>query len=122
MLRSMVQLPSHARKPLALRIANSLDWVFLLLILGLAAALLPATSASAQSSSAPFTIAETGRGYATLQQAVNAIGDRRGTIRIAAGTYRQCAVQQAGVIIYTAEEFGTVTFDRTACEGKAALR
>ncbi len=116
----MVQLPSHSRPSLALRFANSLDWVFLVLILGLAAVLLPATSVSAKSGG-PFTITETGQNYDSLQSAVNAIGDQRGTISIAAGTYRQCAVQTAGVVIYTAAEYGTVTFDRTACEGKATL-
>ncbi len=90
------------------------------LILVLAAILIPGVPAIAQSGGA-FTIAETGRNYATLQAAVNAIGSQRGTIQIAPGTYRQCAVQEAGVIIFTAEEYGTVTFDRTACEGKAAL-
>lgn len=111
---------SLARPSLALRFANSLDWVFLALIVGLAAALLPATSASAQTSG-PFTITETGRSFDSLQGAVNAIGDQRGTISISAGTYRQCAVQSAGVVIYAAAEYGTVTFDRTACEGKATL-
>ncbi|MEM6267556.1 MAG: right-handed parallel beta-helix repeat-containing protein, partial [Pseudomonadota bacterium] len=44
-----------------------------------------------------------------------------GTIRIASGTYRQCAVQQAGVITYVAVEAGSAVFERLACEGKAAL-
>lgn len=91
------------------------------LILALAAILVPLASANAQSSGSPFTVAETGRGYGTLQAAVDAIGDQRGTIQIAPGTYRQCAVQDAGVIIYSAIEFGTVTFDRTTCQGKAAF-
>lgn len=90
--------------------------------LALAAALvLPFSGAGAQSSARPFTIAENGRSFATLQAAVDAIGDQRGTIEIEAGTYRQCAVQRGGVIIYAAKEFGTVTFDGKTCEGKAAL-
>ncbi len=117
----MVQLPAYARPRLALRLANSLDWVCMVLILGLAALLLPMTAAKAQNSGASFTITESGRGYGTLQAAVNAIGDQRGTIEIAPGTYRECAVQTAGVVIYAAREAGTVTFDRTTCEGKAAL-
>ncbi|WP_330660679.1 right-handed parallel beta-helix repeat-containing protein [Erythrobacter sp.] len=68
-----------------------------------------------------FTIAETGQSFARLQSALDAIGDGRGTIRIAPGTYRQCAVQRGGVVIYAAREIGTVTFEGTACEGKAAL-
>jgi len=124
----MVQLPAKARSTIArefvhdavMRFANSLDWVFLALILALAAAILPATAAKAQAGG-PFVIEETGRSFGDLQSAVNAIGDRRGTISIAAGTYRQCAVQTAGVVVYAAREYGTVTFDRTSCEGKAAL-
>lgn len=116
----MVQLPSHARRPLALRLANSLDWVFLALILALAAFFLMPSAASAQNGS-PFTVVETGRGYGSLQAAVDAIDDRKGTIEIAPGTYRQCAVQRAGVVTYVAREYGTVTFDRTTCEGKAAF-
>jgi len=82
---------------------------------------LAATPLLAQRAAAPFTVAETGRAFATLQEAVDAIGDGRGTIRIAPGTYEQCAVQGAGRIGYVAAEFGTVTFDGVACDGKAAL-
>ena len=52
--------------------------------------------------SAPFTIAETGAGFETLAEAVAAIGDGQGTIRIAPGRYRQCAVQEAGQITFAA--------------------
>lgn len=117
----MVQSFRNPRPTLKLRFANALDTLFLLAILALAAAMLVATPANAQTSSRPFTILENGRTYATLQAAVDAIGAQRGTIEIAPGTYRQCAVQKGGVIIYTAKEFGTVTFDRQTCEGKAAL-
>lgn len=117
----MVQLASQTRRPFASTLANALDWMFLALVLGLAlSALLPAKSA-AQSDGAPFTVIETGRTYGGLQAAVDAIGDRRGTIEIAPGTYRQCAVQTQGVVLFVAREYGTVAFDRTACEGKAAL-
>lgn len=70
---------------------------------------------------APFVVAETGRGYASLQEAVDAIGGARGTIVIAPGTYRECAVQEAGIVTYLAEAPGTVTFAGTVCEDKAAL-
>jgi hypothetical protein len=93
----------------------------MLAIVALAVIAVPFSAAQAQSPARPFTIVENGRAYATLQAAVDAIGDQRGTIEIAPGSYNQCAVQRAGVIIYTAKEFGTVTFDRTTCEGKAAL-
>jgi hypothetical protein len=72
-------------------------------------------------SSAPFTIAETGRAFANLQDAVNAIGRGSGTIRIAPGRYDECAVQEAGRVAYVAESRGTAVFDGGACEGKATL-
>lgn len=72
-------------------------------------------------SGGPFTVAETGQSFRLLQQAVTAIGDGSGTIRIAPGTYRDCAVQGAGSIAYVAVEPGTVILDRRVCEGKAAL-
>ncbi|MPT47779.1 MAG: right-handed parallel beta-helix repeat-containing protein [Sphingobium sp.] len=75
--------------------------------------------ASAQSGSASF-VAD-GRGYATLSAAVDAIGDRDGAITIAPGTYRQCAVQERGAIVYRAATPGTVIFDAETCEGKASL-
>jgi hypothetical protein len=76
---------------------------------------------AAQGEGASFTIRETGQGFASLQAAVDAIGDGSGTIDIAPGTYRQCAVQEAGDIAYVAREFGSVAFERRACEEKAAL-
>lgn len=69
----------------------------------------------------PFRVAERGASYPTLQQAVDAIGSGPGTILIAPGRYRQCAVQDAGDIVYRAEQAGTAIFDGKACEGKAAL-
>ena len=87
----------------------------LALALGLAAPL------SAQSSGAPFTVEETGRGYARLQDAVTAIGNGDGTIRIAPGTYKDCAVQTGGRIAYAAISAGTAIFDGTSCEGKGGF-
>jgi len=86
----------------------------------LALALL-ASSAVAQRGATPFTVQETRQSFATLQQAVDAIGGGAGTIRIAAGRYEQCAVQSAGRVAYVAAQFGSVTFDGVACDGKAAL-
>jgi hypothetical protein len=87
----------------------------------LAVAAIPAAALFAQSPGQPFTVAETGHGYTTLQDAVNAIGDREGSIAIANGTYHQCAVQEGGTITYLAAEPGRAIFDSTTCEGKAAL-
>jgi hypothetical protein len=75
---------------------------------------------SAQSGGA-FTVAETGERFAHLAQAVEAIGDGSGTIVIAAGRYRDCAVQEAGRIAFVAERDGTAIFDGGMCEGKATL-
>jgi hypothetical protein len=77
--------------------------------------------ASAQPVADAFTVVETGKRFATLQDAVDAVGNRRGTIRIAPGTYRQCAVQEGGVIVYEAAQPGSVIFMARACEGKAAF-
>jgi hypothetical protein len=88
-----------------------------LLLAGLAVLAAPL---SAQGN-APFVIAETGQGFARLQQAVDAVGDRQVTIRIAPGTYRECAVQTAGRISFVAAQPGTAVFDGVTCEGKAAL-
>jgi hypothetical protein len=71
--------------------------------------------------SAPFLVAETGRYFASLEQAVAAVGSGTGTIRIAPGRYGDCAVQEAGRIAFVAEERGTAVFDGGACEDKATL-
>jgi hypothetical protein len=89
------------------------------LIIAFAATAL-ATTASAQGSDA-FTVSETGRSYARLTDAVAAIADGQGTILIAPGTYRECAVQTAGSISYRAQVAGQAIFDGGICEGKAAL-
>ncbi|MEM7688622.1 MAG: right-handed parallel beta-helix repeat-containing protein [Pseudomonadota bacterium] len=82
---------------------------------------LPGAAVSAQGRPSPFTVVETGQSYLKLQQAVDAIGERRGTIRIANGTHRQCAVQERGVITYLAAEAGKAILAGAACEGKAGL-
>ncbi len=86
-----------------------------------AAIALPTAVLLAQPVPNAFTVVESGRRFDTLQEAVNAVGNARATIRIAPGTYRQCAVQQEGVIVYEAADPGSVTFAGRACEGKAAL-
>jgi hypothetical protein len=80
-----------------------------------------ATPLVAQTRDAPFAVPERGQAYPTLQQAVDAIGGGTGTILIAPGRYRQCAVQEAGQIAFRAVETGTAILDGKACEGKAAL-
>lgn len=85
------------------------------------ALLLAAGSAAAQDAEAPFVVEETGEAFDQLQAAVDAIGDGDGTIAIAPGRYRQCAVQDAGRIAYVARRPGTAILDGRVCEGKAAL-
>lgn len=70
---------------------------------------------------APYQVAESGRSFASLQQAVNAIGDGEGTIIIRPGSYRDCAVQTQGMIAYRASVPGQTVFDGRTCEDKAAL-
>ncbi len=89
--------------------------------LALAIAAVPAAVLMAQPVPGAFTVVESGESFATLQDAVNAVGNTRGTIRIAPGTYRQCAVQERGVVTYVADEPGSVIFAGRSCEGKAAL-
>ncbi|SFF87300.1 Right handed beta helix region [Novosphingobium sp. CF614] len=102
----MIRLPRLAFAPIALLLAVQ-----------------PAEFVSAQNASgaAPYTIVETGRGYASLQDAVNAIGEGRGTIRFASLRFADCAVQGAGEITYQAAVPGQSVLDGTACEGKGAL-
>lgn len=93
--------------------------VFLLGIAVVAA--IPATTLMAQGQRAPYTVTETGRAYTALQQAVDAIGEGSGTISIEPGTYRDCAVQQAGDVGFVAQVPGKTIFDGAACESKATL-
>lgn len=72
-------------------------------------------------SSGPFTLAETGEAFGSLQDAVEAIGRGSGTIRVAPGRYGECAVQEAGRVAYVAEQRGTAVFEGGACEDKATL-
>jgi hypothetical protein len=81
----------------------------------------PTQSTPTQSTPPPYTVVETGRGFERLQQAVDAIGDGRGTIAIAPGRHGDCAVQTAGVVSFFAAQPGTAVFDGKTCEGKAAL-
>lgn len=87
----------------------------------LSVAAIPAAALFAQPETPPFTVVETGERYASLQRAVDAIGNGEGTIAIASGTHRQCAVQEGGSISYLAAEPGRAVFDGVTCEGKAAL-
>jgi hypothetical protein len=80
-----------------------------------------AAPAASQSAPAPFTIAESGRTFARLQDAVSAIGGGSGTIRIAPGRYHDCAVQEEGRVSFVSVEPGKAVFESAICEGKATL-
>lgn len=108
--------------PFALRERRHRGQRLAALLLGLAVvSAIPASALMAQGQRSPYTVVETGRSYPALQQAVNAIGEGAGTIRIAPGVYRDCAVQQAGDVGFVAEVPGQAVFDGAACEGKAAI-
>ena len=77
--------------------------------------------AAAQQGRAPFTISETGQGFATIDEAVQSVRMGTATILIAPGTYRQCTVQAGGRITFKAIEPGTAIFENKACEDKAAF-
>ena len=87
---------------------------------GLAIAAFNAAPGLAQAQG-PFSVHETGQSFQRLQDAVSAIGAGEGTIYIAPGGYRECAVQEAGRVAFIASERGSAVFDGTMCEGKAAL-
>ena len=95
------------------RIRPSLDAALLI------AAAVVAAPAPAQTGGAPYSI--DGRGFSRLQDAVDAIGEGQGTITIAPGYHRDCAVQTAGRIAFVASVPGQAIFDGVTCEGKAAL-
>jgi Right handed beta helix region len=84
-------------------------------------ALLLVASAAAAQQRPPFEVAETGKAFWRLDDAVRAIGDGDGTIVIAPGTYGDCASQRGGNITYRAAVAGQAIFDGGICEGKAAL-
>ena len=86
----------------------------------LTALALPAASSLAQSGAA-YTIAKSGRTFARLQDAVNAVGGGSATIRVGNGRHQDCAVQTMGQIAYEAATPGQAVFDGVTCEGKAAL-
>jgi hypothetical protein len=92
-----------------------------LVTLAIACVIVAAAPVPAQTAAAPFTVAESGRGFDTLAGAIASIGGGSGTILIAPGSYRQCAVQEGGRVAYVARVPGTALFDGVACEGKAAL-
>ena len=91
------RVPPFPHKPL-----GPLGW----LLIGLAVCAIPLGALFAQAPAPNYTVVETGQGFGRLQQAVDAIGEGRGTIAIAPGRHTDCAVQTAGTIAYLAAEPG----------------
>ena len=90
-------------------------------LLLLASASTPAPAQPGFAAPRPYTLVTTGQSYDRLQDALYAIGNGTGTIRIASGHHRDCGVQQGGNVTLVAEVPGQAVFDGTLCEGKAAL-
>lgn len=86
----------------------------------LAASLLAPASA-ADKPLAPYTVVESGRSYVRLQDAVDAIGNGKGTIRFASMRFADCAVQKGGDITYQAAVPGEAVLEGVTCNEKAAL-
>ena len=82
---------------------------------------LTAVSPSFAQGQSPFTIAESGKGFYRLSDAVEAVGGRTATIMIASGSYGDCASQLKGNITYRAVQPGGVIFDGGICAGKGTL-
>lgn len=92
-----------------------------LLLIALLTATAPASAQSTGPAAEPRFAVEGGQTFFTLQEAVRAIGEGRGTIRIAPGRYEECITQDGGEIAYVADQPGGVIFDTVTCEGKAAF-
>jgi hypothetical protein len=60
-------------------------------------------------------VVETGQKFNRLQDALFAIGDKTGTIRIDAGRWRDCAAQIAGDVKFVAAVPGKTIFDGRLC-------
>jgi hypothetical protein len=69
----------------------------------------------------PYTVMQTGTSYERLQDALFAIGDHPGTVRIAAGIWHDCGVQVEGDVRFEAAIPGKTVLDGRLCEGKGAL-
>lgn len=80
-----------------------------------------AAPAQTQTRSAPFTVVESGQSFGRLDEALSSLQGGDGTIRIAPGRYRDCAVQVSGRVAFVAEKPGSAIFDAAICEGKATL-
>lgn len=79
-----------------------------------------ATTASAQSGGG-FRVAESGRQFFRLDDAVKSIGEGSGTIVVAPGRYTDCASFGGANLTIRAATPSSAIFDGGTCEGKATL-
>lgn len=82
---------------------------------------LTAVGTTAASGPAPYQVAESGRSFSKLNDAVRSIGGGTGTIIIQPGVYKDCLVQTQGRIAYRAAVPGRTIFDGAICEDKASF-
>lgn len=97
-------------KPVNLIKSGALFWLYFVVIESTWAA-----------GSGPFRISETGQSYARLSDAFAVIGKGEGTVIVAPGLYKDCAVFGGEKITLRAETPSTAIFDGGACGGKATL-
>jgi len=87
----------------------------------LALALMAATTPLLAQARGPFAVSELGRNFYRLDDAVKALGGGDGTIIVAPGRYRDCAVVTGGTVTIRAATPSSAIFAGGACEGKATL-
>ena len=79
------------------------------------------TGPAVAQSAGPFTVPELGRSFNRLDDAFNAIGKGEGTVIVAPGIYKDCAVFGGQKVTLRAATPSTAIFDGGACAGKATL-
>jgi hypothetical protein len=86
-----------------------------------AVTLMLATGSQPARAGGSFAVPELGRAFNRLDDAMNAIGKGSGTVVVAPGTYRDCAVFGGQSVTVRAATPSTAIFDGGACAGKATL-
>jgi hypothetical protein len=89
--------------------------------LALVALAMPLAMPLAAQDRGPFLVEQSGRSFYRLDDAVRSGGGGEVSIRVAPGTYKDCASVEGGFFTLRAAQPGTVVFDGGACEGKATL-
>ena len=79
------------------------------------------TGPAVAQSDGPFAVPELGRSFNRLDDAFKAIGKGEGTVIVAPGIYKDCAVFGGQKVTLRAATPSTAIFDGGACAGKATL-